>query len=605
MLAKKNSFLGAILFVALTLVIAGCTPAGPRALLKGKKYLDRGEYAAAVEQLKTATGLLATNAAAWNYYGVALQGAGHPDEAAVAYQTALKYDRDLVETHFNLGTLSLDQNKAEAARAEFTAYTLHRPNEAAGWLKLGSAQLKLGDTASAERSFSTVYHMDANNAEALNGLGLARVRGGKPQDAAKFFAAAVKAHPDYAPAILNLATVNQQYLRDNKAALENYHAYLALKTRPANWAEVNALASSLEVPEARPEVKVAAVTPPPVEKPAPAPAPAPVTTPTALETKPPTKVSNVVTQRPPATTRPQPVTKPATTPVTRPAPAPAYVPVQVVEVKPETQIVTTPKAGPAPVAMAQPAPLAAQPAVEEPVPDEPPKKGFWGKLFGGSAKNAAPDNTKYRGQGLTPLPGNAEAEAMPATKPVVVPAAKPLETVTPVPVFARYNYFSPRKPAVGDRTAANGAFTKARLYEQDEKWPDALQWYQQAAGLDPAWFEAQYNTGVLAHRLRNYTVALPRYEMALAVQPDSADARYNFALALKAAGYALDAAEQLKIMLAAEPGEVRAHLALANICAQSLRDTAQAREHYQKVLELDPGNPQTSDIRFWLSANPK
>ena len=52
-------------------MLAGCTPAGPKALLKGKKYLDRGDFADAVAQFKTATTLLATNANAWNYYGVA------------------------------------------------------------------------------------------------------------------------------------------------------------------------------------------------------------------------------------------------------------------------------------------------------------------------------------------------------------------------------------------------------------------------------------------------------------------------------------------------------------------------------------------------------
>jgi tetratricopeptide (TPR) repeat protein len=150
-----------------------------------------------------------------------------------------------------------------------------------------------------------------------------------------------------------------------------------------------------------------------------------------------------------------------------------------------------------------------------------------------------------------------------------------------------------------------GAFTKARLAEQDEKWPDAQQWYQTAAELDPAWFEAQYNTGVLAHRLRNYSLALPRYELALALQPESVDARYNFALALKAAGYVVDAVDEFKKILAGSPDEVRAHLALANLCAQSLRDTTQARKHYLKVLDLQPDNPQASDIRFWLSANPK
>jgi Flp pilus assembly protein TadD len=45
------------------------------------------------------------------------------------------------------------------------------------------------------------------------------------------------------------------------------------------------------------------------------------------------------------------------------------------------------------------------------------------------------------------------------------------------------------------------------------------------------------------------------------------------------------------------------HLALGNIYAQQLHDPAQARAHYLKVLQLDPRNPQATDIQFWLSAN--
>jgi len=55
---------------------------------------------------------------------------------------------------------------------------------------------------------------------------------------------------------------------------------------------------------------------------------------------------------------------------------------------------------------------------------------------------------------------------------------------------------------------------------------------------------------------------------------------------------------------AANPNEVRAQLALGNLYAQQLREPAQARRHYLKVLELDPHNAQATDIRFWLSANP-
>jgi len=193
-----------------------------------------------------------------------------------------------------------------------------------------------------------------------------------------------------------------------------------------------------------------------------------------------------------------------------------------------------------------------------------------------------------------------------------VNSAKPDETVTvqptPQPIlnFNRYHYKSPSKPAPGDNSAASGAFTKAQMAEQDEDWVEAEQWYKSAADFDPARFDAQYNAAIVAaQHLHNYSAALPRYEMALAIQPDSVDARFNFALALKAAGYPLDAAAELKKILAAHPDDANAHLDLANLYAKTIHDIPQARQHYLRVLALDPANPHSAEIRFWLSANAK
>jgi tetratricopeptide (TPR) repeat protein len=581
MSAKINSVWSATILLALVLAISGCTPAGPRALLKGKKYLDRGDYTGAVAQLKIATDLLATNAAAWNYYGVALQRAGQPDDAANAYHRALDLDRDLFEARLNLGVLFLEQNKPDAAKTEFTACTLRRPNDPTGWLKLGSAQLKLSEIVPAERSFSTVLALKTSEAEAYNGLGLARLQRNKPREAAQFFTAALQARPDYPTAILNLATVNQQFLHDNKTALANYRTYLTLTPKPANWDEVNTIANDLEQ------------TPPPsVATTLPAPTPVPV-----IKSNPPLVAA--VTEPKPAskntvTTSSRPVSSPrntsapkAVTIISTPAhPTPVAPTTQVVQVASAPKIVSAP---------------GTEPVVEMPVPEPAPKPSLWHRMFGSSNTNNT-SGLKIVPKGVTPLPGETLAPTVAAAPEKKAP---PVVIIPPAPVeFPRYNYLSPRRPQAGDRRAASGAFTQARVAEQDEKWPQALTAYRQAIELDPSWFEAQYNAGVIAHRLRNYSAALASYETALALQPDSADARYNFALALKAAGYVPDAAEQLKKILAANPGEVRAHLALANLCAQSLRDPAQARQHYLKVLELDPKNPQTSDIRFWLAANP-
>jgi len=587
MLVTKNLNRGGmIIFLALAIFLAGCSPPGPRALLKGKKLLDRGDYSGAVTELKTATALLPTNAPAWNYYGVALQGAGQPADAATAYERALALDRDLVEAHYNLGCLWLEQNKPDAAKTEFTAYTLRRGNSPEGWLKLGSAQLRAGEFVLAEKSFSTALYLNPNNAGALNGLGLARIQRGRPQDAVKFFSAAIQNHPDYAPAILNLATVEQQYLRDTKAALQECRAYLALTPRPANWNEVNAMVNSLGQP-----VTIAVANPPSANQ-------------NQTVASAPPNVSEIKTQtivRPATTPRVTPTVHAGSTPPQQVTPAP----VQVVKVQPEPVIVATPN----------PPGTTAEPEAESPPEPAPEKHGILHKLNPIHWFGSSQPEKKYADNGVTPLPSpSADNDRVNSTPPMTT--SNPPVSATPVsqkpvhiaasapPTFPRYLYLSPRKPKSGDRAAASGAFTKAQVFEQDSRWADAMQSYKQAAEFDPGWFEAQYNYAVLAYRLRDFNLSLAAYEKSLAIQPDSVDARYNFALALKAAGYVPDAVNELKKIAAASPDEVRAHLALGNLYAQLLHDTARAREQYQKVLELDPRNPQATDIRFWLSANP-
>ena len=140
---------------------------------------------------------------------------------------------------------------------------------------------------------------------------------------------------------------------------------------------------------------------------------------------------------------------------------------------------------------------------------------------------------------------------------------------------------------------------------RDHRLTEAAQYYRQATQLDPAFFEAQYNYGLAATDIGALPAALAAYESALALRPDSTDARYNFALVLKQARYYTDAANELEKLLAAHPNETRAHLALANLYAQQLSQPALAREHYLKVLELEPKNAQAAAIRFWLSSNPQ
>jgi Tfp pilus assembly protein PilF len=131
----------------------------------------------------------------------------------------------------------------------------------------------------------------------------------------------------------------------------------------------------------------------------------------------------------------------------------------------------------------------------------------------------------------------------------------------------------------------------------------AIEEYQNALRADPAYFDACYNLGLAARDNGDLGLALIAYETALALKSDS-NARYNFALALRDSGYAQDAADQLRKVLATNPNELRAHLSLANVGAQQLHQPALAREHYARVLELNPSHPEAGKIRAWLANNP-
>ena len=91
---------------------------------------------------------------------------------------------------------------------------------------------------------------------------------------------------------------------------------------------------------------------------------------------------------------------------------------------------------------------------------------------------------------------------------------------------------------------------------------------------DAACFEARFNLGLVALQTGKLREALTAYEYALALRPDSTDARLNFALALKQANYPFDAAMELQRILRTQPRIAKAHLFLANLYAQQLDQPA-------------------------------
>ncbi|MBM3882054.1 MAG: tetratricopeptide repeat protein [Verrucomicrobia bacterium] len=173
----------------------------------------------------------------------------------------------------------------------------------------------------------------------------------------------------------------------------------------------------------------------------------------------------------------------------------------------------------------------------------------------------------------------------------------------PVPAFPRYAYGAPRAVASGNRAQAERTFAQGVVAQRSGRLGEAIEAYRSALQQDPSFFDAHYNLGVALQDRADWAGALTAYEQALALRPTDADARFNFALALQSSGYPQDAALEFGNLLASRPNYVDAHFAVANLYAQTLDQRDQAREHYQRVLQLQPDHPQAAAIRRWLSVN--
>jgi tetratricopeptide (TPR) repeat protein len=636
--------------VATALLLTACQPPGPRALLKGERLIRQGRYLEAVSQLETATHLLPRHAQAWNHLGLAYHGAGQLDRAQRAYQKSLALDLKLASAHFNLGVLYLDLNNLPGAVNELTSYTMLESTAPDGWLKLGAAELRGRRLDAAEKCFKTALELRPRDAEALNGLGLILAQRRRTQDALDRFIAAIHAQPNYAPALLN-AAVTHQALNNRPAALEKYRQYLALNPRPSNWEIVDATARALETEmtpaSSRPvatrpatqAVTVAAMPALPTNsvfrlvtnRPAAAATAAAASNPAprvaaATNTPHPVSVATLNTNLPRSTASPPvPLPTQAVVVAVKPTPPVAAEPEKRAEAPrekpPELEVtalrepvaiklaqdtpaplVVETSTNPAPPALASTEPGESGPGTENP---RAPKRNFLDRINPFKGKPRPATNHLV----VTPLPGSPPVqptEPPPELSAAATSRARPaaIASSAGTPAFARYPYRSPAPPAPGDRDVAGKLLLLGFKAHQAGKPAQAANYYLSAAQADPSSFDAYYNLGLALYEIGRLGESLPAYETALALKPESAEGRHNFALALKRANYSVDAAHELEKVLAQNPSDAGAHLTLANLCAQQLGDLNRAREHYLKLLELDPRHAEAQRIRFWIAAHP-
>lgn len=203
---------------------------------------------------------------------------------------------------------------------------------------------------------------------------------------------------------------------------------------------------------------------------------------------------------------------------------------------------------------------------------------------------------------VVPPPTATNPPPAAVTNVASIPPLKPKPALPNVP---RYKYKKPAAPVEGDRAAANAPFEKALTSHRLGNLPEAIAGYRAAVKADPAYFNAQLNLALALHGANDFANALLTYEVALIIDPLSLLARYNFAFGLDKQKFPLDSANELEELLGTHPSYVPAHLLAANLYAQQLNQADRARDHYRRVLQLEPSHTQATNIRRWLADNPE
>jgi len=149
------------------------------------------------------------------------------DEARAQYARTVAIDPKMSEAYLNLGMLLLDKEEDAAAIAPLRKAVELLPAQSRPRYLLAVALDRSGDRAGAAESFEALIHLDPNDTTALDYLGWAALRKGKPDEAEARFRRALEVQPKELEARRGLA--QSLHAQKKPAAAGAYRDYLELK----------------------------------------------------------------------------------------------------------------------------------------------------------------------------------------------------------------------------------------------------------------------------------------------------------------------------------------------------------------------------------------
>ena len=184
-------------------------------MTKVEATLETGE-AAAVAGLSDADKLFAT--------GTKLYAEGKLEEAAAAYENAVKLNQHQWSYYLNLGLADKKLGKSDQAIAAFTKAQELNPSSYGANKELAESLAKAGRMSEAKTYFAKAVELSPDDPDAVYNLGLLQSADGEADAAQASFQKCISLKPDYADAYYQLATIEigQNKVPEAVAHLEKF-----------------------------------------------------------------------------------------------------------------------------------------------------------------------------------------------------------------------------------------------------------------------------------------------------------------------------------------------------------------------------------------------
>lgn len=229
----KNAWIAGCGTLLLLAVFFGCGErTGEKEYNKAMASWKDGDLVRAQGQLEKSIRKLSGNekrSEANNQLGLILWNLGKYDQATEKFSESCRLSSELTGANLNLGIALYHAGQLEQAEFEFTKILGEQPDHATARAFLGLIYVQRKDWKNASKEITAGLRTGSNSPAGQNALALTELHlSGGSSAAVKRLQQLLIAQPDYAPAIYNLAAINDLWLKKQSAALSGYKKYLAL-----------------------------------------------------------------------------------------------------------------------------------------------------------------------------------------------------------------------------------------------------------------------------------------------------------------------------------------------------------------------------------------